>query len=140
MFTDSELLEKINDYISKLTYAKNPRGLYEPIEYAMSLGGKRVRPVLMMMAYNLYHDDVDRILSQAAGIILCLQIQQDFNFQGRDPPRFSGHSHSPFACRRTVPNAMRPHRERTHATAKASYPLGSRFAPPSEPERPSARR
>ena len=68
MFTDSELLEKINDYISKLTYAKNPRGLYEPIEYAMSLGGKRVRPVLMMMAYNLYHDDVDRILSQAAGI------------------------------------------------------------------------
>lgn len=68
MFTDSQLLEKVNDYISQLTYSKSPRGLYEPIEYAMSLGGKRIRPVLMMMAYNLYRDDVDRILSQAAGI------------------------------------------------------------------------
>ena len=34
----------------------------------MSLGGKRIRPVLMMMAYNLYRDDVDSILSQAAAI------------------------------------------------------------------------
>lgn len=68
MFTDSQLLEKINDYISHLAYGKQPEGLYEPIQYAMSLGGKRIRPVLMMMAYNLYRDDVDSILSQAAGI------------------------------------------------------------------------
>ena len=68
MFTDSQLLEKVNDYISHLVYGKQPEGLYEPIQYAMSLGGKRIRPVLMMMAYNLYRDDVDSILSQAAGI------------------------------------------------------------------------
>ena len=68
MFTDSQLLEKVNNYISHLTYGEQPRGLYEPIEYAMSLGGKRVRPVLMLMAYNLYRDDVDRILTQAAGL------------------------------------------------------------------------
>ena len=68
MFTDSQLLEKVNDYISHLAYGKQPEGLYEPIQYAMSLGGKRIRPVLMMMAYNLYRDDVDSILSQAAGI------------------------------------------------------------------------
>ena len=67
MFTDSQLLEKVNNYISHLTYGEQPRGLYESIEYAMSLGGKRVRPVLMMMAYNLYRDDVDRILTQATG-------------------------------------------------------------------------
>ena len=68
MFTDSQLLEKVNDFISHLAYGKQPEGLYEPIQYAMSLGGKRIRPVLMMMAYNLYRDDVDSILSQAAGI------------------------------------------------------------------------
>lgn len=68
MFTDTQLLDKVNDYISHLNYGKQPDGLYEPIQYAMSLGGKRIRPVLMMMAYNLYRDDVDSILSQAAGI------------------------------------------------------------------------
>jgi geranylgeranyl diphosphate synthase type II len=68
MFTDTQLLDKVNDYISHLVYGKQPEGLYEPIQYAMSLGGKRIRPVLMMMAYNLYRDDVDSILNQAAGI------------------------------------------------------------------------
>lgn len=68
MFTDSQLLEKVNDFISHLSYGEQPAGLYEPIQYAMSLGGKRIRPVLMLMAYNLYRDDVDSILSQAAGI------------------------------------------------------------------------
>lgn len=68
MFTDSQLQEKVNVFISHLTYGKQPIGLYEPIQYAMSLGGKRIRPVLMMMAYNLYRDDVDSILSQAAAI------------------------------------------------------------------------
>ena len=68
MFTDTQLLDKVNDYISHLIYGKQPEGLYEPIQYAMSLGGKRIRPLLMLMAYNLYHDDVDSILSQAAGI------------------------------------------------------------------------
>ena len=68
MFTDSQLLEKVNIYLSHLIYGKQPEGLYNPIKYAMSLGGKRIRPVLMLMAYNLYRDDVDCILSQAAGV------------------------------------------------------------------------
>lgn len=68
MFTATELLEKINVYVSDLTFRKKPEGLYEPIRYALSLGGKRIRPLLMLMAYNLYKDDVESILSQAAGI------------------------------------------------------------------------
>ena len=68
MFTASQLLEKVNAYINSLAYARHPLGLYEPIQYALSLGGKRIRPVLMLMAYNLYHEEVDAILSQAAGI------------------------------------------------------------------------
>ena len=43
-------------------------GLYDPIEYVLGLGGKRLRPVLMLLAYNLYKEDVTRIFSQAAGI------------------------------------------------------------------------
>ena len=39
-----------------------------PIEYVLSLGGKRIRPVLMLLSYQLYKENVDDILPQAAGI------------------------------------------------------------------------
>lgn len=66
--TANQLLERINAYIKSMPYSRPPMGLYEPITYELSLGGKRVRPVLMMMAYNLYKDDVERILPQAVGL------------------------------------------------------------------------
>ena len=68
MFTSSELLEKINTHIAGLQFTRTPQGLYDPITYVLSIGGKRIRPVLMLMAYNLYKDDVTRILSPATGI------------------------------------------------------------------------
>ena len=66
--TAHELLEKVNAYIKQMPYARPPMGLYEPISYELSLGGKRIRPVLMLMAYNLYKEDVDTILPQAVGL------------------------------------------------------------------------
>lgn len=62
------LLDKVNAFIKQMSYMRPPMGLYEPIEYELMLGGKRIRPVLMLMAYNLYKDDVDSILSQAVGL------------------------------------------------------------------------
>lgn len=62
------LLDKVNAFIKQMSYMRPPIGLYEPIEYELMLGGKRIRPVLMLMAYNLYKDDVDSILSQAVGL------------------------------------------------------------------------
>lgn len=46
----------------------HPQGLYEPIRYVLSLGGKRIRPVLMLMAYDLYKDDVHSIIDTAVAI------------------------------------------------------------------------
>lgn len=68
MFSANQLSEIINAYIAGLDFARQPLGLYDPIAYVLSGGGKRIRPVLMMMAYNLYKDDVQTILPQAAGI------------------------------------------------------------------------
>lgn len=68
MFTTSELLDKINSHIRGLAFTRRPQGLYEPVSYVLSLGGKRLRPLLMLMAYNLYKEDVDSILSPATGI------------------------------------------------------------------------
>ena len=67
-YTASQLLDKVNAYLKQMPYARPPKGLYEPIAYELSLGGKRIRPVLMLMAYNIYKEDVDAILSQAAGL------------------------------------------------------------------------
>ena len=67
-YTASQLLDKVNAYIKDMPYSRPPKGLYEPIAYELSLGGKRIRPVLMLMAYNIYKEDVDTILPQAVGL------------------------------------------------------------------------
>lgn len=67
-YSAPQLLDKVNAYIKQMPYARPPKGLYDPITYELSLGGKRVRPVLMLMAYNLYKEDVETILSQAVGL------------------------------------------------------------------------
>ena len=68
MFTAAQLLENINQHISSISYSRNPKGLYDPIKYVLSLGGKRIRPVLMLMSYNLYRDDISSIYNLATGI------------------------------------------------------------------------
>lgn len=67
-FSAVQLLDKVNAYLSTMPYMREPRGLYTPIEYVLSIGGKRIRPLLMLLTYNLYKEGVDKILSQAAGI------------------------------------------------------------------------
>lgn len=68
MFTSAELLEQINVYIRNLGFSRSPKELYEPVSYVLSIGGKRLRPVLMMMAYNLYKENVAEVYAPAAGI------------------------------------------------------------------------
>ena len=67
-FSAEQLLDKVNTYLATMPYMREPKGLYAPIEYVLSLGGKRIRPVLMLLSYQLYKENVDDILSQAAGI------------------------------------------------------------------------
>ena len=63
-----ELLVKVNDFLSKLRYDRKPSGLYDPVKYVLSMGGKRIRPVLMLLAYGLFRDDVESILMPACGL------------------------------------------------------------------------
>jgi len=46
----------------------NPKKLYEPIAYSLTIGGKRLRPALMLHAASLYTTSVDHILSAAMAI------------------------------------------------------------------------
>ena len=68
MYKAEELLKMVNEALEQLPYDRKPASLYEPIKYVLSLGGKRVRPVLMLMGYNLWKDDPERIMMQAIGL------------------------------------------------------------------------
>lgn len=68
MHTADDVLKLINQYLEKLPYNRKPFGLYEPIKYVLSIGGKRIRPILMLLSYNLYKDDVSSILPNACAL------------------------------------------------------------------------
>lgn len=68
MKTADELLQLINRYLDSLPYDRKPASLYAPIKYVLSMGGKRIRPTLMLLAYNLFKDDPEKILSSACAL------------------------------------------------------------------------
>lgn len=68
MYSIVDLTQKVTLALQQLPFDRKPQGLYEPIKYVLSLGGKRIRPVLMLMAYNMYRQDVDSIIPVALGL------------------------------------------------------------------------
>ncbi len=67
-YNTDELLGMVNRVLDEERYNRQPVSLYEPIKYVLSMGGKRIRPVLMLLSYNLYKDNPADILVQAVGL------------------------------------------------------------------------
>ena len=68
MYNADEILNKVNHFIANLPYEREPESLYAPVKYVLSIGGKRIRPTLMLLAYNMFKDDPECILMQAVGL------------------------------------------------------------------------
>ncbi len=68
MYSKEELSAIIEDYIGRLPFPEEPDTLYEPIIYSLAGGGKRLRPLLALMACNIFSDDVKQALPCAAAI------------------------------------------------------------------------
>ena len=68
MYKSVDLLKMVNDTLDTMQYLRQPSSLYEPIQYVLSLGGKRIRPVLMMMSYNLFKERPEEIMNQAIAL------------------------------------------------------------------------
>jgi geranylgeranyl diphosphate synthase type II len=62
------ILQQVNDCLAHLPYDRKPASLYEPVQYVLSLGGKRIRPVLMLLSYNLWREQPEDILMPAIGL------------------------------------------------------------------------
>lgn len=68
MHTIFELQQLIEKAIENTEYPNHPARLYEPIRYIMSLGGKRIRPVLLLLSSELFNDDVTIAIDGALAI------------------------------------------------------------------------
>ena len=63
-----EILSMVNEFLANLPYERKPKSLYEPIRYVLSMGGKRIRPTLMLLGYNLFKDNPEKILMNAVAL------------------------------------------------------------------------
>ena len=68
MYSSEEILKKVNETLDSLSYERQPKSLYEPIRYVLALCGKRIRPVLMLLGYNLFKENPEQIMMQALGL------------------------------------------------------------------------
>ena len=68
MKTAEEILSMVNEFLANLPYERKPMSLYEPIRYVLSMGGKRIRPTLMLLGYNLFKDNPEKILMNAVAL------------------------------------------------------------------------
>jgi geranylgeranyl diphosphate synthase type II len=75
MLTYNECLELIQKEINNLQYSKKePKELYDPIQYILQMGGKRLRPVMVLMAANVFSEK----LTDAIPVSLAIEIFHNF--------------------------------------------------------------
>lgn len=68
MYKVEELAEFVSQEIDKLNFEKTPKELYEPIAYTMAQGGKRLRPILSLLACEMFGGDVQKALVPAISL------------------------------------------------------------------------
>ena len=92
MNTPQQIAEIFERYIALVNMPDEPQRLYAPIRYSLAEGGKRMRPVLTMLAYNIYADDIQRVLPAAAAVEVfhAVQVMALKSLLSPDNPCFKG--------------------------------------------------
>jgi geranylgeranyl diphosphate synthase, type II len=68
MYNQAELKELVDRAIANLPFGQEAENLTSPVKYVLSIGGKRIRPVLALMACNLFKDKIDDAIIPSTGI------------------------------------------------------------------------
>ena len=58
----------VKNYFEQIDWNQEPKNLYEPIDYALQSGGKRIRPTLVLMAAQLFGGDIEQCIKPAAAM------------------------------------------------------------------------
>ncbi len=74
MLSLENIQDDVNKWLSELSFGQEPHNLYDPIKYAMSLGGKRLRPTLCASSCALFKDDYE----QAKWAALAIEVFHNF--------------------------------------------------------------
>lgn len=74
MYSSEELRKVFNNYVGSYDFGGEPSNLYEPISYIMNLGGKRIRPILVLMATEMYGGKIEQAMNAA----LALEVFHNF--------------------------------------------------------------
>ena len=68
LYSNNELLSLFERHIAQMPTPEEPKRLYAPIKYGLEVGGKRIRPILLMLTYNVYAEDIERALMPAMAV------------------------------------------------------------------------
>ena len=68
MYNQAELKELVDKALINLTFSGESEKLIFPVKYILSIGGKRIRPVIALMSCNIFRDKIDDAILPAAGI------------------------------------------------------------------------
>ncbi|MDR1698617.1 MAG: polyprenyl synthetase family protein [Prevotellaceae bacterium] len=68
MFSQKEIQSIVKEAFSQLDWQREPIGLYAPQGYILSLGGKKIRPTLTLMAANLFSESIEEAVNAALGL------------------------------------------------------------------------
>ncbi|WP_421921114.1 polyprenyl synthetase family protein [Marinifilum sp.] len=68
MYSFKELQEIVQNEIDGLEFSTPPEGLFEPMKYILGIGGKRLRPILVLLSANLFKEDLKKVCLPAIGI------------------------------------------------------------------------
>lgn len=68
MQTNEQLLRSFENYLASVDFPSEPELLYAPIRYALSGGGKRLRPLLTMLGFKLYREELNEVMPAAAAV------------------------------------------------------------------------
>ena len=68
MLSYKELISTVQKYFAEESFTGEPINLYAPISYALSMGGKRIRPVMLLSAVQLFGGDIEKAKNAAIGI------------------------------------------------------------------------
>ena len=66
----SEYQNLLNEFLTDINIPENPKNLYEPISYILSIGGKRMRPVLTLMTTEIFGGDYKDAFAAATAVEL----------------------------------------------------------------------
>ena len=68
MKTLEEVISIVQNEVKEINYLGEPKELYEPMNYVLQLGGKRLRPVTVLLAANLFSDNISLAIPAAKAI------------------------------------------------------------------------